>query len=495
MTPTPPEPTPTASDPLRFGDSELVFGIVCAVGTDYAPVAEALNYCLRGFGYRPVQIKLSQFAAELGRVQVQAEPEFDRIRSHMDAGNAARRASRRNDILALAAAGEISKHRQRGGDDRPKPRARTAYILLTLKRPEEAQALRAIYGPGFFLVSVFSSQSDRLEFLVKTKSVPAEQARELLDRDADERDEFGQRTTEAFQLADVFVEASQCKPQIQRLLDLIFGAPFITPNLSEYAMFMAYAASVRSAQLGRQVGAALAAPSGEVLALGCNDVPRFGGGLYWPTDGDSDRRDHVLGYDSNDSFRREIESDVLKKLEPHLKSEPEQDLLASSQLSDITEFGRAVHAEMDAILSAARFGISPRGTTLYTTTFPCHNCTRHIITAGIVRVVYVEPYEKSKAEALHGDSIAIAAKGGAISACERVEFVPFAGIGPRRYIQLFSVRLGAGLPQERKRHGKIIVWQAGPTCSVRAGMQPNSYLEQEQVATSVLSKAFEMNQG
>src|ERR1035441_9924393 len=75
-------------------------------------------------------------------------------------------------------------------------------------------------------------------------------------------------------------------------------------------------------------------------------------------------------------------------------------LLKNSGLFDMTEYGRAVHAEMDALLTCARSGISPRNGTLYTTTFPCHNCTRHLVAAGIRRVVYIEPYPKSKATKL-----------------------------------------------------------------------------------------------
>ena len=44
------------------------------------------------------------------------------------------------------------------------------------------------------------------------------------------------------------------------------------------------------------------------------------------------------------------------------------------------------HAEMEALLSCARSGVSTRGATLYSTTFPCHNCAKHIIAAGVARV-------------------------------------------------------------------------------------------------------------
>ncbi len=73
----------------------------------------------------------------------------------------------------------------------------------------------------------------------------------------------------------------------------------------------------------------------------------------------------------------------------------------------ITEFGRAVHAEMDALTTAARQGISVAGATLVCTTFPCHNCTRHVIASGIRKVLYVLPYSKSLARELHGDALVI----------------------------------------------------------------------------------------
>lgn len=53
---------------------------------------------------------------------------------------------------------------------------------------------------------------------------------------------------------------------------------------------------------------------------------------------------------------------------------------------------RAVHAEENAILQAARRGVAVRGGTVYTNTFPCWPCARKIITAGLVRVVFNAPY-------------------------------------------------------------------------------------------------------
>ena len=53
---------------------------------------------------------------------------------------------------------------------------------------------------------------------------------------------------------------------------------------------------------------------------------------------------------------------------------------------------RTVHAESNAIVFSARYGVSTMGTTLYTTMSPCLECAKLIINAGISRVVYDEPY-------------------------------------------------------------------------------------------------------
>ncbi|MFO2375906.1 cytidine deaminase, partial [Pseudomonas aeruginosa] len=71
------------------------------------------------------------------------------------------------------------------------------------------------------------------------------------------------------------------KAQLWRVIDILFGQPYVTPTFDEYAMFMAFSASLRSADLSRQVGAVLTRDEG-IISTGANDVPKAGGGLYWP---------------------------------------------------------------------------------------------------------------------------------------------------------------------------------------------------------------------
>ncbi len=53
---------------------------------------------------------------------------------------------------------------------------------------------------------------------------------------------------------------------------------------------------------------------------------------------------------------------------------------------------RTVHAESNAILQCAKFGVRTEGADLYVTHFPCLQCTKQIIQAGIQKVIYAEQY-------------------------------------------------------------------------------------------------------
>ena len=75
---------------------------------------------------------------------------------------------------------------------------------------------------------------------------------------------------------------------------------------------------------------------------------------------------------------------------------------------------------------------------MYVTTFPCHNCAKHIIAAGIRRVVYLEPYPKSRAGYLYGEEITLESLFGNEEE-GKVVFTAFTGIAPRQYRQLFSM--------------------------------------------------------
>jgi dCMP deaminase len=53
---------------------------------------------------------------------------------------------------------------------------------------------------------------------------------------------------------------------------------------------------------------------------------------------------------------------------------------------------RTIHAETNAIIQAALHGVTTRGASCYVTHFPCINCAKVLINAGITRLVYSNAY-------------------------------------------------------------------------------------------------------
>lgn len=180
------------------------------------------------------------------------------------------------------------------------------------------------------------------------------------------------------------------------------------------------------------------------------------------------------------SVSQKFSEEEIIELKEHLKS---------SRLKDITEYGRVVHAEMDAILNCTRTNISTLNTELFSTTFPCHNCAKHIVASGIKRVVYIEPYPKSKALDFHKDTIELKT---IKRVSDKVIFEPFVGVGPRSFFNLFSISLGSGYEVKRKqKDGKIIEW-IPQKASVRMPLPAGSYLDREISMVSDLQEIIKL---
>ena len=376
-------------DPILgyFPDAELVIALVYPLGTDRTGLEGTLKNYLDQFRYEINPIRLTKvFPDLLKRLGERWHPPrgpAELARYKIEAGNRIRRLTRSKDILARVAAGLIHTGRPQEASNKEnevereelgRPLPRTAHLILSLKRPEEVDTLRRIYGSGFFLLGLSSSKEQRDDYF-KQKGISEDKQSALIDQDAAEVEEYGQQTRKTFHLADVFFTTENCQTEVPRFLDLVFGCPTITPTPEEQAMFMAYAASLRSGDLSRQVGAAVIDAHGDLLSVGYNDVPKYGGGLYGPEKGSS--RDIEKGCDSNELEKSRMIEEILKKLNrTDLTVDQAKSILRPTGLIDITEFGRTVHAELEALLACARTARSTRDATLYTTTFPCHNCCR-----------------------------------------------------------------------------------------------------------------------
>lgn len=68
------------------------------------------------------------------------------------------------------------------------------------------------------------------------------------------------------------------------------------------------------------------------------------------------------------------------------------------------EICRGLHAEQNALLQAARYGIDIEGSSIYITTQPCVVCAKMLINAGIAEIIYRNPYPDELAMELLGES-------------------------------------------------------------------------------------------
>ncbi|MFC6163254.1 ComE operon protein 2 [Lactiplantibacillus dongliensis] len=75
---------------------------------------------------------------------------------------------------------------------------------------------------------------------------------------------------------------------------------------------------------------------------------------------------------------------------------------------------RTIHAEMNAILQCAKFGAATDGAEIYVTDFPCLQCTKMLLQAGITKIHYLRNY--------HNDDYAMALIKRKKVALQQVEF-------------------------------------------------------------------------
>lgn len=450
---------------------EIFIGLCGALGTDLGSICRLLDRELHAFGYKTKVIRLSEVFARFRafhNIIDAEEDEYERIKNAMDAGNKIREIAGSDGAARLAIA-EIRHHREEiTPGSANEPAWNTAYIIRSLKHEEESVLLRRTYQDSFVQISVYEPKDRRVRNLAiraaKQRKTSIDSclsaARELVARDEKEIGvDHGQDVRDVFPLADVFLEANtNSDKQISRLARIMFGAPFMTPRRDEFSMYHAHAAALKSADLSRQVGAVIVTDDAEIIASGCNEVPKVGGGMIWGEDiapNQPDRRDYSLGFDTTAIKKREMLREIVKALRmgewlaeefrketddqliDRLLSRSDKASLRDSRVANVIEFGRIVHAEMSAIMDAARRGLAVKDKTLFCTTFPCHMCARHIIAAGVRRVVFIEPYPKSMAKELYESEILVddeLTKEGF-----GVRFEPFVGVAPRRYAEWFTM--------------------------------------------------------
>lgn len=458
----------------------LVIGIVGAVGSGTSWVSNIIKNYFEEKNKKAFIIKVSSLIeknvkdSDLGSKKKESDPfeesnPFKRVKMFQEFGDILRK-DYDNSFLAAAFVKEIYEKHQDVFND-------SVFIIDSLKNPAEVDFLRIVYGESFWLLGNVCEPEVRKSRLKDKFGIQEnENSKELDDfilRDEDDRKfKNGQHVSSTFEKSDYFIntteklssfdapsdEMHEWSPykEIIRFIELItFENPMLRPTDNEHGMYSAYAAKLGSACLSRQVGATLMNSKGEILSTGCNEVPRAGGGLYGQsnkTDDTPKKINEGRCYLINKSCKNtEEKNKIVEELDKIIKTNLPESIgddercelsqqikgeIQKSKIGDLIEFSRSVHAEMDALISAARKGESTDNCRLFVTTFPCHNCARHIVAAGIKEVQFIEPYLKSKALELHCDSITQNEDEHLNDG--KVLFKPYEGAAPRLYKRSFT---------------------------------------------------------
>ena len=492
-------PSETSSVSLiqRRRSRELFFGVVGPVGAGGSRVISSLKRACEQAGYECEFIKASELIARWAEASDLELPSDARrtlkaVTQFQDLGDL----MRRDDASAVArsALKEIAQRRAKATGETytegvavSPDETKRAYMIESIRHPAEVHLLRRIYANAFALIGVVCEDSERERRILGKYFTDPERrenqtklaVKEFMKRDSDDPTKtYGQHVATAFFEADFFVDNTRDDPEdkkqfldepLGRLIRIITHNKIERPTIEETAMHHAHSACVRSACLSRQVGAALLGGDGTIVATGVNEVPRPGGGVYGEDVTQTGTvNDHRCAYRplngkkafcSNTHEQNNIVNELISSL-PELSLIQDRKELSNrirqTRLGQLIEFSRAVHAEMDALLSAGREGVSTVGTRLFVTTFPCHYCARHIVSAGVREVQFIEPYPKSLALELHADAIDTVpatwrppierplqqvparSEASAEEGTGKVLFQPFVGVAPRLYIKAFQ---------------------------------------------------------
>ncbi len=316
-------------------------------------------------------------------------------------------------------------------------------VIDGIRNMGEVESLRRKY-PNFWLVAVYADYATRWNRLKNVSAYPNETVFQRDDhRDSDEGDRHGQSVQRCVYEADYVIKNVNTIEPPSKVRSGLFdrlaeplkgmrgGERFRGPLATEIFMATAVSQSHASRCKQRKVGALIVNEGNRIpLSVGYNENPvgmescfsLYGQGCYKNQVIES-RLEKMAPF-----FCPECGKKHEKAGPPYLcdgRMDAEQPCRCNFRRKFFPSRGielcTAIHAEERAILSLA--GRSADGCTIYVNTFPCFQCARQIVNAGIKKVVYVEAYPIEEAvEFLRTNG---------------VEIESFEGFTPRVFNQVF----------------------------------------------------------
>jgi deoxycytidylate deaminase/dephospho-CoA kinase len=282
-------------------------------------------------------------------------------------------------------------------------------VVDGIRNLAEVRGLRERF-PRFFLASIHASPAVRWNRLMDQYQKNLKQFERDDQRDSHEDDAEGQQVADCVQHADysfineddggsTSIRGAKLTELLQPDIDLMRHSspgspspPFLRPATpDEVHMATAHAQSQNSRCIKRLVGAVIVDQKNLPLSLGYNEnpvgmAPCITAFRHCYKDEDMHRQLEQMGKIHCPGCGTEVALLAAPWTCPKCRENLKLRLFPSRNM----ELCTAVHAEERAIKSLA--GRDAKGSTIYTTTFPCFQCSRSIVDAGIQRVVYVEAY-------------------------------------------------------------------------------------------------------
>jgi deoxycytidylate deaminase len=275
-----------------------------------------------------------------------------------------------------------------------------------IRNTGEIDWLRNRFGDRFFLFAIYAPAQVRWDRVRDTYTAAGLDQQDFLDDDARDNGEetaHGQQVELCVDRSDVFLSNSESLSDMQRAtqlraraleyVNLLTGEAPRYPTGDEVLMNVAFSAAHSTRCLKRQVGAVIATAQGEPISVGYNENPdkvkpcihEFGECYR-----DRIRNDHFLQL-----ANRTVCPSCGEKI-PRLVGPPWKCTKCGANLERYffpdraMKWCTALHAEERAIINAQ--GRDLTEAVIYTTAFPCFLCAEKILQAGIVRIVFADPY-------------------------------------------------------------------------------------------------------
>jgi deoxycytidylate deaminase len=289
-------------------------------------------------------------------------------------------------------------------------------VIDGIRNVGEVKALEDYFGYRFVLMAVLANTQDRWDRIGQAYTDTSRTQLDFLqddERDRNEEIENGQQVELCVDRSDVFIDNSvgvnpgAFKSKVLEYADLVTGVKPRSARSDEILMNVAYGASHSSKCMKRHVGAVVADEQGKMIVVGynenplgthpCIEEPEYDYRCYR----DIVRNEHFANL-AKRSTKCPTCGDPIGEIsgppwrcnscaQKNVKTNLETIFFPDRALNWCT----AIHAEVWALLAA---GDRARGGVLYTTTFPCFQCSEKIIQAGIKRVVFTEAYPDVKGE-------------------------------------------------------------------------------------------------